>query len=85
MNARIVVNGVLFSAQYDRLRCSLQGFDSKSDFYSVYVANERAIELAAARAEDATADLSDSDLPNGSTYTLATKQGIIISVTLFPK
>lgn len=85
MKAVITIDGIQYTARYDRARCSLQGFDSQSDFYAIYVANEQAIERAAGRADDATHDLSDSDLPNGSTSTITTKSGSVISVTLYPK
>ena len=53
MRALIKINDAEYTAQYDDAHSALFGFDSAAEFYSVYCANERAIERAVARAVEA--------------------------------
>lgn len=73
MKASITVNGNKYDVQYNAAN-GLHGFDSRDDFYHVYIENERAIERAISRAEE----------DDSYKHELITKSGVKISVELFP-
>jgi hypothetical protein len=83
MKIEIAVNGTKYTAEYN-VANNVHGFDSKSDFYAIYVANERAIERAASAAYEAAGANTEYNSAIGQTHTLTTKSGTKIDVTVYP-
>ncbi len=84
MKIEIMINGKKYAAQYNEIKGS-HGFNSHDEFYSVYVANERAIERCAHHALDVAREQGDTYSQQlGASATLTTKSGVEISATVYP-
>lgn len=73
MKAEITVNGTKYVAEYNAAR-GVFGFDSRDEFYNVFIENEAPIMRAISRAED----------DDSFKHELTTKSGNVIAVELFP-